>query len=56
MTNRLLKLTAGRKLGPYYVGVCTRTQHTAILSSNHGTYCAWHRWRLHRELNRPERD
>lgn len=52
MTDRLLKLTAGRKLGNYYVGTCTRTQHTAILTSGKGTYCAWHRYRLRRELRR----
>jgi hypothetical protein len=53
---RLLKLTAGRRLGNRYVGICTRTQHLAILTSGKGTYCRWHRYRLRRELNQPERD
>ena len=44
----------GRRLGPYYVGICTRTQRLAILNSHHGTYCAWHRFKLRRELRRPE--
>ena len=49
-TVKLKRWIQGRRLGPYYAGICTRTQRLAILNSHHGTYCAWHRFRLRREL------
>lgn len=49
-TVKLKRWIQGRRLGPYYVGICTRTQNLAILHSGKGTYCAWHRFRLRREL------
>jgi hypothetical protein len=40
----------GLRLGRYYVGICTRTQRPAVLTSDKGTYCAYHRWQRRREL------
>lgn len=40
----------GLRVGRYYVGICTRTQRPAILTSGHGTYCAYHRFKRRREL------
>jgi len=31
------------RIGPYYMGICTRKQHRMVLRSGKGTYCCWHR-------------
>jgi hypothetical protein len=34
----------GKRIGPYYIGRCSRTHHYALLRSGRGTYCRWHRF------------